>query len=185
MGRNKSLPTVIDATKVVPSQKLYAGQKEYDVQPGDNSRALGIIMQFNNLPVVDLNDSKAVKERIDLYMQMCYQNDFKPTVSSLAAVLGFNRRTLIAIVNEEHPGGAWRNLPTSSLLTIKKAYSSMEQLWENYMQNGKINPVSAIFLAKNNFNYVDKVEHIVEARATLSEDEMENRYLATLQDSDL
>ena len=185
MARNKSLPTVIDATKVVPSQGLYGKPNGYDVQPGDNSKALGVIIQFNNLPVVDLNDSNAVKERIDLYMQMCYENDFKPTVSSLAAVLGFDRRSLIALVNDEHPGGAWKNLPTFSLLTIKKAYSSMEQLWENYMQNGKINPVSGIFLAKNNFNYVDKVEHVVEAKATLAEDEMENRYLSTLADDEL
>ena len=184
MGRNKSLPTVIDATKVVPSQKLYAGQKEYDVQPGDNSKALAVIMQFNDLPVVDLKDSQAVADRIRLYMQMCYENDFKPTVSSLAAVLGFDRRTLIGIVNGTLPG-SYKNLPTSSVLTIKKAYSSMEQLWENYMQNGKINPVSGIFLAKNNWGYVDKVEHVVEAKATLSEDEMENRYLSTLDDSDL
>ena len=183
MGRRKDLPTVIDATKVVPSQKLYAGQKEYDVQPGDNSRALAVIMQFNNLPVIDLHDSNAVRDRINLYMQMCYENDYKPTVSSLAAVLGFDRRSLHAIVNGDN--ARWQSLPTLSVDLIKKAYSSMEQLWENYMQNGKINPVSAIFLAKNNFNYVDKVEHVVEARATLSEDEMENRYLATLQDSDL
>ena len=185
MGRRKDLPTVIDATKVVPSQKLFAGQKEYDIQPGDNSKALGVIMQFNNLPVVDLNNSKAVEDRVNLYMQMCYENDFKPTVASLAAVLGFDRRSLLALVNDTHPNNGWRNLPTSSLVAIKKAYSSMEQLWENYMQNGKINPVSGIFLAKNNYGYVDKVEHVVEAKATLSEDEMENRYLSTLDDSDL
>ena len=185
MGRNKSLPTVIDATKVVPSQGLYGKPNGYDVQPGDNSKALGVIMQFNDLPVVDLKDSQAVKERIRLYMQMCYENDFKPTVSSLAAVLGFDRKSLIALINGYECVGAWKNIPTSSLDIIKKAYSSMEQLWENYMQNGKINPVSGIFLAKNNYGYVDKVEHVVEAKATLSEDEMENRYLTTLEDSDL
>lgn len=185
MGRRKDLPTVIDATKVVPSQANYPNGVKYDIQPGDNSKALGVIMQFNNLPVVDLNNSEAVKERINLYMQMCYDNDFKPTVSSLAAVLGFDRRSLLALVNDTHPNNGWRNLPTSSLVFIKKAYASMEQLWENYMQNGKINPVSGIFLAKNNYGYVDKVEHIVEAKATLSEDEMENRYLTTLEDSDL
>lgn len=184
MGRNKSLPTVIDATKVVPSQGLYGKPNGYDVQPGDNSKALGVIMQFNDLPVVDLKDSQAVKERIRLYMQMCYENDFKPTVSSLAAVLGFDRKTLYAVVTGSMPD-RYKALPTLSLDIIKKAYSSMEQLWENYMQNGKINPVSGIFLAKNNYGYVDKVEHVVEAKATLSEDEMENRYLTTLEDSDL
>ena len=31
----------------------------------------------------------------------------------------------------------------------------------DYMQNGKINPVSGIFLMKNNFGYADKQEVIV------------------------
>jgi hypothetical protein len=37
----------------------------------------------------------------------------------------------------------------------------MENQWENYMQNGKINPVSGIFLGKNNFGYQDKTEYVV------------------------
>ena len=37
----------------------------------------------------------------------------------------------------------------------------MENMWENYMQNGKINPVSGIFLGKNNFGYQDKTEYVV------------------------
>ena len=32
---------------------------------------------------------------------------------------------------------------------------------EDYMQNGKINPVTAIFLAKNNFGYKDTQEFVV------------------------
>ena len=37
----------------------------------------------------------------------------------------------------------------------------MENLWENYMQNGKINPVAGIFLGKNNYGYQDKTEYVV------------------------
>jgi len=184
MARNKSLPTTIDATKVVPSQRFYPNGIKADLQPGDNSKALAVIMQFNDLPVIDLHDSEADRDRIRLYMQMCYENDYKPTVSSLAAVLGFDRITLYNLTHGKIDSN-YASLPTLSLNIIKKAYSSMEQLWENYMQNGKINPVSGIFLAKNNFNYVDKVEHVVEAKATLSEDEMENRYLTTLADDEL
>lgn len=32
---------------------------------------------------------------------------------------------------------------------------------EEYMQNGKINPVSGIFLMKNNFGYRDQTEVVV------------------------
>lgn len=37
----------------------------------------------------------------------------------------------------------------------------MEVLWENYSQNGKINPVMGIFLGKNNYGYLDKTEYVV------------------------
>ena len=38
---------------------------------------------------------------------------------------------------------------------IKKAIDMLEDLWVSYMQNGKINPASGIFLAKNMFQYKD------------------------------
>lgn len=75
----------------------------------------------------------------------------------------------------------------------------MENLWENYMQNGKINPVSGIFLAKNNFGYQDKTEYVLtpntNSDSDYSADDIRKRYLnnsdaqllpdsATLTDSD-
>jgi hypothetical protein len=42
-----------------------------------------------------------------------------------------------------------------------EAYDVLEALWEDYMMNGKINPVSGIFLGKNNFGYQDKQEYVL------------------------
>ena len=57
----------------------------------------------------------------------------------------------------------------------------MEILWENYMQNGKINPVSGIFLGKNNFGYQDKTEYVVTPNTNndsdYSTDDIRKRYL--------
>ena len=44
---------------------------------------------------------------------------------------------------------------------ILEAYDVLEALWEDYMMNGKINPVSGIFLGKNNFGYQDKQEYVL------------------------
>jgi len=44
---------------------------------------------------------------------------------------------------------------------ICEAYDALEALWEDYMMNGKINPVSGIFLGKNNFGYQDKQEYVL------------------------
>ena len=64
----------------------------------------------------------------------------------------------------------------------------MENLWENYMQNGKINPVSGIFLGKNNFGYQDKTEYVVtpntHSDSDYDADDIRKRYLtdsATLE----
>jgi hypothetical protein len=72
-------------------------------------------------------------------------------------------------------------LPTLTKDSIKKAYEYMELLWENYMQNGKINPVSGIFLGKNNFGYQDKTEHVItptiNSDADYSTEDIRKRYL--------
>jgi len=40
----------------------------------------------------------------------------------------------------------------------------MEANWEAQMYHGKINPVAGIFLGKNQFDYLDRIEHLVTAR---------------------
>jgi len=37
----------------------------------------------------------------------------------------------------------------------------LENMWETYMNSGKINPVSGIFLGKNNYGYQDKTEYVL------------------------
>ena len=60
---------------------------------------------------------------------------------------------------------------------------------EDYMQNGKINPVSGIFLMKNNFGYADKQEVVLTPNNPLGEqkstDELEQRYLESVTDENL
>ena len=57
----------------------------------------------------------------------------------------------------------------------------MEILWENYMQNGKINPVSGIFLGKNNFGYQDKTEYVLtpntQSDSDYNAEDIKKRYL--------
>ena len=61
----------------------------------------------------------------------------------------------------------------------------MENLWENYMQNGKVNPVAGIFLGKNNYGYQDKTEYVLTPNAgqdsEYSADEIRERYIAADQ----
>ena len=135
------------------------------VEPGDNSKYLGFTMMVGNLPTIDLHNAEQVQGRLQEYFQMCFDHDMKPTVSAMALALGngITRQTLWAIKAGQPVGGNgyMTTLPIEVADCIKKAYSYMEILWENYMQNGKINPVSGIFLGKNNYGYQDKTEYVV------------------------
>lgn len=121
-------------------------------------------LRIANLPEIDLTDAEQVQARINEYFLIEAEYGNKPTVAGLAMSLnGMNRRRLYEIVsgNFYNTRGITTNLPKAVTVCIKKAHQMMEQLWEDYMQNGKINPVSGIFLGKNNYGYQDKTEYVV------------------------
>ena len=138
------------------------GDNGLQVAPGDNTKYLNLGMKLFQLPPIDLYDPEQVNNRLAEFFQIHADADMKPTVSGMGMALGLDRRRLWEIKTGSLKGGTTKyDLPTSSLESIKKAYEYMEILWENYMQNGKINPVSGIFLGKNNFGYQDKTEYVV------------------------
>lgn len=92
-----------------------------------------------------------MEERIRWYFQHCIDSDMKPTVTGLCNSLGIDMDTFRRWGN-----GTYREKTHSG--TVKKAYAVLHELWEDYMLNGKINPVAGIFLGKNNFGYTDKQE---------------------------
>jgi len=143
----------------------------YNLEPGDNTKYTHLAVQVMTLPRVDLKNPEAVRQRVNDYIAITAAADVKPAVSGLALALGINRRTLWAIVHDQPTGGANvkpMNLPRESLDILKSVYDSMEYLLENYMLQGKINPVSGIFLAKNHYGYQDKTE--LSVSATTSEE---------------
>lgn len=167
------------------------GMNGYDLEPGDNTKYLTLNIELFNLEKIDLHDEEAVTRRLEEYFQIYAKYDMKPTVAGMAMALGMNRRTLIAIVNDYATGGAGYKtaLPHEVALVIKKAYSLLEVLWENYSSNGKINPVMAIFLAKNNYGYQDKTEYVLtpnsQQDSDYDADSIRKRYLIdSASDSD-
>ena len=140
------------------------GMNAYDLEPGDNAKYLRNSMHLMNLPEIDLHDVEQVVNRLNEYFEFMASSDIKPTVSGMALALnGMSRQTLWAITHDAPLGGRgnYTSLPKDVTDTLKKAYRIMEVLWEDYVQNGKINPVMGIFLGKNNFGYKDKTEYVV------------------------
>lgn len=125
-----------------------------NMQPGDNSKFLRHALVTLNMPPIDISDPKQVEDRIAWYFNHCIENDMKPAVKGFCNALGIPRKTL----------WAWREgiqRPATHQAIILKAYDTLEELWEDYMLNGKINPVSGIFLAKNHWGYADKQEYVL------------------------
>ena len=151
--------------------------------PGDNAKYISVSLQLFNLPAIDLHKPELVQERLTEYFEIHVKADLKPTVVGMAMALGIDRRRLWEIKTGALIGGHTPiDLPYESVDCIKKAYDFLENLWENYMHNGKINPVSGIFLAKNNFGYQDKVEHVLTPNmnnsADYSAEDIRARYLS-------
>jgi hypothetical protein len=131
-------------------------------EPGDNAKYMTVNLKLFNLPPIDLHNPEQVQTRLAEYFQIHIEGDLKPTVAGMAMALGIDRRRLWEIKTGASTSNRWvEDLPNETKDSIKKAYDFLETLWENYMHNGKINPVSGIFLAKNNFGYQDKVEHVI------------------------
>ena len=158
-----------------------------NVEKGDNTKYLALGRELFNLPTIDLKDSEQVVSRLNEFFAIHERYDMKPTVAGMGMALGLDRRRLWEIKTGVQDRN--QDLPTSTRDSIKKAYEYMEILWENYMQNGKINPVSGIFLGKNNFGYQDKTEYVVtpnvNSDSDYNADDIKKRYLPDSQLSEV
>ena len=162
MANKKNDDVVEQIVKKKPRGKNIGETLAPITEPGDNQKYINVSMQLFNLPSIDLHNPEQVQARLNEYFKIQYDADLKPTVAGMAMALGIDRRRLWEIRSGNYHTNKWlEDLPTPVKDSIKKAYDFMENLWENYMQNGKINPVSGIFLGKNNFGYQDKTEYVV------------------------
>ena len=141
------------------SQEMYK-----DIEPTIQQNIMEQSLTLMHLPDIDLNDVEQVQERIDYYFRLVTGNGNRPTVAGLGLALnGMDRKRLweIRTGNFGNTRGEVAALPKTVTDAIKRAYKIMEELWENYMQTGRINPVSGIFLGKNNFGYQDKQDVVI------------------------
>ena len=135
-----------------------------------------------------MTNESEVQQRLSEYFELYAKADMKPTVAGMAIALnGHNRQWLWAITHDAPLGGRGNEttLPPGVTYTMKKAYFLLENLWENYMQSGKVNPVAGIFLGKNNYGYQDKTEYVLTPNQQndndYSADEIRERYITADQ----
>lgn len=154
---------------------------------GDNAKFMEVNLALFSMPNIDLNDVEQVQARIAEFFTLYTSRDMKPTVAGLGLALnGMDRRRLWEIKTDTISSTQEiNNLPPEVKDTIKKAYKIMENLWEQYMNSGKVNPVAGIFLGKNNFGYQDKTEYVLTPNqqndSDYDADEIRDRYIAADQ----
>ena len=144
------------------------------VEKGDNSRYIRHALAAFDLPPIDISDDKQVEARLNWFFEHCIENDMKPTVTGMANCLGIDKTTLWS-----WRAGEYRAATHSPL--IKKAYKILEELWESYMINNKVNPASGIFLGRNHWGYQDKVDVVIKnggnEEQEYNEDDIRRRYM--------
>ena len=145
----------IGESVVKANKKRTRPDRQPQTEPGDNTKYLHHSLMLVDLPKIEISDEKAVSERVKEYFRICEQNDMKPSVTGLALALDIDRTYLWEI----RTGKKGKNPAVAN--TLKRAMTLLDNQMVDYMQNGKINPVSGIFLMKNNFGYADKQEVVV------------------------
>ena len=155
-------------------------QTNFNGEPGDNTRFLRFAMASWDLPAIDISDPEQVRERIGLYFNHCAENDRKPQVVGLCNWLGISRQTLNVWCK-----GVSRRETHGDI--IKRAVGMIEEQWADYMQNGKINPASGIFLGKNWYGYKDTSDVVITPNNPMQDldaDEARKRLVEAIPDEE-
>lgn len=102
--------------------------------------------------------AKALEKRCLTYFELCDKYSFRPTIAGFANAIGVTRPTLLKYIHGEIA------CPIDNFEVLERFYSTLNAMMETYMQEGTINNISGIFLMKNNFEYKDQQDYIVNNR---------------------
>lgn len=154
---------------------------EENCLPGDNAKYLANALVEYDMPKIDTSDPVQVEQRIQEYFVHCVERDRKPSVIGMANWIGITRGTL----------DKWKrgDLQKSTHYDIiNRAFGTLEELYVDYMMNGKVNPGAGCFIGKNHFGYRDTIDIAPAAPAPLGDfqdqKKLEERILATVPDDE-
>ena len=141
-------------------------QQTAQLDPGENTKYLNHSLAMMKWKKPDMKSVEAVQERMLNYFQLCADNDMKPSFAGMALAFGVDRTTMWKWCSG---GGDIKPLAPEIRKKKKKGQQLLNAQMEDYMQNGKINPVSGIFLMKNNMGYTDQQEVVLRPDSPLGE----------------
>ena len=93
------------------------------MEPGENRKYITHSLRMWDWETPDMKEPAQVKERIGQYLEICAEDDMKPSVAGMALAFGVHRKTLWAWAN----GIDSDYLPPASRDLIKKSVSIFER----------------------------------------------------------
>lgn len=153
----------------------YKSKKEASKERAKKN-ALELNIKALTLPQIDVTKIEEVMERTMQYLQECVEKDIKPGTAGLCAWLGIPRQTWYGWC-------AGRARVDTHYNFCVRVMGVLDATLEDYMQNGQVNPVTGIFLGKNNFGYTDKTEVAVEPKKTVTNDTTMNDIMALIEET--
>lgn len=150
--------------------------EQVNAPPGENARRVRIMRELMRPDPVSGQNSEEVNDRYMWYLDKCEEFDDRPTVEGFALAMGYDRVTL-----RRWKDGEVKSIPDDVRLTLKRIWNGLNHIMAQYMVDGHLNPVTAIFLLKNNFAYKDQTESVIikqDPYESGDPEEIARRYLA-------
>ena len=129
-----------------------------------------------------VRDDDELQERIAYFFKECFERGEIPTWEKLCLAIGYSRSTVWDWLN------GIINVSSRRLDIIKKAKEFLASFDAEMATEGKINPVTYIFRAKNYFGMADKQEMVLTPNNPLGDntdpDELQRRYSLSVGDDE-
>lgn len=156
--------------------------------PANNSETISMIRELIRWPTIDPSDPEQLMQRFEDYCDLCERHDSKILVSGMCQSFGMTRNDVMDWAKGKRTR-LDKMLSTESAAVLKNILQSLEVSWESAMQNnGYRNPVTGIFLGKNNFGYRDESQTVIkheDAAQGPTKAELEAKYMASLPAEDV
>ena len=121
------------------------GDNGIKASKADLSRMTGFIIDIYNSPTPNLHDEKEVHNAIMNYFLHCQEHNVRPGNLGLYACLGLSRQDYNDVIRGKNKS----RVSPACIDMMKKAVRAIGVYREGLALEGKINPVTYIFMGKN------------------------------------
>jgi len=168
--------------QILPSEGRVAAakRKKEELASGDTTKFLAHSLKMWDLDKLDFNYPDLVESRVRWYFELCVEDDTKPSMEGLAMALGISRNRLINFASDRKISAN-----KESMEIVGRSIQMLNAMMTDFMMNNKVQPLTGIFLMKNNFGYSDKTDVQVAPKNLLGEgktnEELQKKYLSNLE----